>query len=159
MVGAPMRVEAAVTTKSCRTAVSRQPGGAEPAAVVVDVGVGDDDGVPGSVWVGRVLGVSVGLMVSDGELDGDGDVGPLDGATVGEALSALPTCAGGGKDSTACPASVVVIICCQANAASEPNIGDPWLVTGLFRSALPNQTAVDSCGVKPMNQASKLSLP
>lgn len=67
---------------------------------MVDVGVGDDVGDPGNECVGRVVGVSVGLMVSDGELDGDGDVGLLDGVAVGEALSALPTCAGGGNDST-----------------------------------------------------------
>jgi hypothetical protein len=30
------------------------------------------------------------------------------------------------------------------------------VVTVCWRSVLPNQTAVDSCGVKPMNHASRL---
>jgi len=103
--------------------------------------------------VGLTLGVSVTVGDVLGDFVGDGEL------ALGEGLIVCPTWAGGGNDSTGFPSSAVVIISCQVAAAPDPNIGTPPSVTGLAGSALPYQTAVDSCGVKPTNQASKLSWP
>jgi hypothetical protein len=128
-------------------------------ALVVGVGELDGDG----------LGDELGKMpLWDGDGDGDGEldgkVGTVtdddglgdDGFDDGVALFCVfPMCAGAGNGSAGLPASAAVIICCQVSAGRPaPYTSPPWSVTILCGLLLPYQTAVDSCGVKPMNHAS-----
>jgi hypothetical protein len=113
-------------------------------------GGGDGDGE----WLGRTGGGLTGEPDGDDGVSlGDGDVD--DGS--GEALPwLLPTWAGGGNASTGCPDNAEFIIACQVSAGSPaPKVWPPLVVTGLWRSVLPYHTAVDSCGVKPTNHASR----
>ena len=75
--------------------------------------LGEDDGFPECVFVGKTVGVTVtdGVAVGDGELLGD-----VVDDEVGDGLIAVPTCAGGGKLSTGAPWSAAFIICCHVNA-------------------------------------------
>lgn len=127
--------------------------------------VGDDEDGGGELGGGNGVKLLIGVVtVADGdtvagaldEVDAEGDVVEVGLPTL---FFAAPTCAGGGNDSTGLFASASVIICCHVAAAPEPNMGAPPSVTGALRSWLPYQTAVDSCGVKPMNHASKFDAP
>ena len=80
-----------------------------------------------------------GGVAGDDELDPDGDAEADDDEVDGDGLAVddpwlVPTCAGGGNDSTVRPTSAWLIISCQADAAAAPNIGAPLSVTGLLRS-------------------------
>jgi hypothetical protein len=95
-----------------------QPPGGEAVPPPVGDELGDDDG-GGECGGFDLVGITVGVIDTDGVVEGDGlFVLVYDG--LGAALIALPTCAAGGKFSTGAPCSAAFIICCQVSAGSPP---------------------------------------